>query len=298
MAEAKEVKTEPEVEEEVSVEPDETVSAGNEDDDAPLTTEEREILRQQRREERKDAKVRKREAIARKDRYIAQLENQLREQAGRLDQLESRSTGQDIARLDSAIDSAAQEIELAKAAKSEARKANEADIEAEADDALYNARRKHEELTFLKKRINEGQRVDAARRSTGTASAPNPRVVENASRWAQEHSWYSRTGNDTDSEIVRVVDVGMAREGWDPATEEYWEELDERLKNRLPHRYKARKQITGGGAGESPNESSGIRLSKERIDAMKEAGIWDDPKRRARMIKRYQDADKASAERG
>lgn len=219
----------------------------------------------------------------------------------RLEAVEGRTAGNDLRRLDDAISAAAQEIELAKAAKTEARKAEAFDIEDEADEALYNARRKHEELTLLKRRVGEGQRLEQQRRTSGTASQPSPRVVENAQRWAGNHAWYSRTGDDEDSEIVRLVDRRMTKEGWDPSTQEYWDELDDRLKDRLPHRYngngrgRPRRQTTGGAAGESPGGGgSEFNLSAERVAALKEAGMWEDPKQRARMIKRYRDADAAS----
>ena len=266
------------------------------DEDAPLTDDEREILRQHRRQERKETKARKREAIARKDRYISQLETQVRELAGRVESVETRATGQDVARLDAAIEAAAQEAELAKTARSEAKKVQDVEVEEEADEALYSARRKLEELSLLKRRVMDGQRNEAARRTTGTPAAPSPLVVERATEWANGHQWFNRRGSDEDSEIVRVVDKGLTREGWDPTTQEYWEELDERLKNRLPHRYNGKspvkRQITGGGSGESTGVEGGFRMSAERINALKEAGMWDDPKARARMIKRYQDADK------
>jgi hypothetical protein len=93
----------------------------------------------------------------------------------------------------------------------------------------------------------------------------------------------------------------MADEGWDPATPEYWEELDNRLQKRLPHCYntdtespkrsKPRSFVTGSSR-ESGGDSGGsgrntFTLAPEQVRAMKEAGFWDDPDKRSRMIKRY-----------
>lgn len=277
---------------------------GGDDVDRPLSEEERDILREHRRQERKDVKGRRREAIARKDRYISQLENQVKDLTGRVETVENRASGADLARLDGAIESAAQEVELAKSARMEARKANAVDIEMEAEEAWYGARRKLEELSLLKRRIADGQRDSAARRSAGTPSAPDPEVVERASKWSTSHTWYNRTGSDEDSDIVRVVDKNLTREGWDPKTQEYWDELDDRLKTRIPHRFRdgggngqQRRQTTGGGGGDSPGgRGGGVTLSAERVAALKEANMWDDPKQRARMIKRYQDADRAASD--
>jgi hypothetical protein len=51
-----------------------------------------------------------------------------------------------------------------------------------------------------------------------------------------------------------------------------------------------------GGAGQRGNtpadSEGGFKLSAERVKAMKEAGIWDDPERRQKMITKYRELDK------
>src|SRR3972149_4054306 len=69
-----------------------------------------------------------------------------------------------------------------------------------------------------RKRRAEGLSLPAGR-TTGTPAAPSPLVVERATEWANGHQWFNRRGSDEDSEIVRVVDKGLTREGWDPTTQ-------------------------------------------------------------------------------
>jgi hypothetical protein len=96
-----------------------------------------------------------------------------------------------------------------------------------------------------------------------------------------------------------VIDEQMAAEGWDPATPEYWGELDNRIARRLPHRYtevseekpsrRPRNVVTGSGR-ESPVSRGGnnsFALKREQVAAMKEAGMWEDPVKRAKMIANY-----------
>ncbi len=52
----------------------------------------------------------------------------------------------------------------------------------------------------------------------------------------QNRLWV-QSGKDEDSAIVKVIDQRLAAEGYNPATEEYWVELDNRVARRLPHRY-------------------------------------------------------------
>ena len=69
----------------------------------------------------------------------------------------------------------------------------------------------------------------------------------------------------------------------------------ERLQNRLPHRYTAK-----GGSVKRANPSQSSRvanagaskpgtitLSRDRVQAIKDAGAWDDVERRNKMIRAY-----------
>jgi hypothetical protein len=110
-----------------------------------------------------------------------------------------------------------------------------------------------------------------------------------------------------------MEDQILAEEGYDPKTREYWEELDNRLQNIVPHRYteavsseqprysKPRTVVTGSGRESVPQISEGknfINLSKDEVDAIKEAGMWDDPTKRAKMIARYARERQNIRERG
>ena len=97
-------------------------------------------------------------------------------------------------------------------------------------------------------------------------------------------------------------------EGWNPATSDYWDEMDNRLRRYLPHRYndvheesssrrKPRSPVTSSGR-ENASSAGGrqsFELTTEQVRAMKDAGFWDDPKKRLSMIKRY--AEQAAQQR-
>jgi hypothetical protein len=96
------------------------------------------------------------------------------------------------------------------------------------------------------------------------------------------------------------IDQALTEEGFNPKTREYWQELDNRLQNYLPHRYtednsepvqqrqRPRSAVTSTGR-ESSNSAgrNTFTLSPEQVRAMKDAGMWDDQEKRNRMIKRY-----------
>jgi hypothetical protein len=140
---------------------------------------------------------------------------------------------------------------------------------------------------------------------------PDPRVLRNARDWASNHKWFDFNGNDEDSVIVRALDESLAGEGYDPASEEYWEELTERVKRRLPEKFKkgahsrpddeyedemddeddkprpkSGPKFSSGGR-ERPLKKGEVYVSAERKQAMKEYGVWDDAASRNRMLKKY-----------
>jgi hypothetical protein len=105
-----------------------------------------------------------------------------------------------------------------------------------------------------------------------------------------------------DSRIALTVDQALAEEGWDPTTGEYWEELDNRLQKVLPNRYtentnersqvrsRPRNAVVSSGREAASGSGGGKNswtLRPEQVRAMQDAGMWDDPEKRARMIKRY-----------
>ena len=126
-------------------------------------------------------------------------------------------------------------------------------------------------------------------------------VQRQATGWLKENKWYDPQARDTDSKIAKLVDQDLASEGWDPSDPEYWDELDNRLSARLPHRYSAKGGTSnrrGGPTASSrtanPSGKAGttITLSRERVSAIKDAGAWDDPVKRSKMIKAYAQFDK------
>lgn len=307
-------------------EPRRGVAGGRDDDDlsddqvadANLSEEEREQVRERRRRERKVRKDRQRQHREASDRYIGQLEEQLQTLAGQVEALSQRQTGTDMARLDSAIQDAHSERELAGQTMAAAFEAKDHFAHAEATKALVAAERKFGELSNLKTRLSQGQ-VAAATRD-GRVSNPqvsSPQSMSFARQWMRDNPWYKPNRPDEASQIVLAIDAQLMREKFNPNTQEYWDELSSRASKRLPEFFEdsvytddvdgkggrertaqpRRRQITGGSARESAVTGGGkqFRLSAERVTALKEAGFWDDPAQRAKMIKRYQEQDAADA---
>jgi hypothetical protein len=251
-----------------------------------------EAIRAIRREKRKAKKLYQRQQQQEKDYRFQQLQRQNQELLARLQAVEQRTHGSELARIDKAIEDQQLRIQYAKMKIAEATQAQDGDAVSNAMDMLYEARRTAEQLEHLKSQ--------AASPKQEQPIAPDKTIQRLAASWMERNSWYDPGGNDEDSAIALAIDKRMAAEGYDPRSSEYWEELDNRLQKRLPHRYndvsderevvKRPKSVVTSSGRESVTSSGGrgtFTLTPEQVRAMKDAGMWEDPVLRNKMIKRY-----------
>ena len=267
----------------------------NNDDEE--TDEDREKIREARREERKLKKQLAKEREASAKHKISALERRNEELARRLAAVESTASSFQFAQVDKAIEDEATRVEYAKMKLLQASQNGDANGQVEYLEQLQEAKGRLAQIQAYKK-----QQLEEARRPK--QNVPNEistEVQKNATNWLKNNKWYDPQARDTDSRIAKVIDQELAADGWDPADPEYWDELDNRLSARLPHRYTAK---TGGSArragptasartaNPSSKSANTITLSRDRVNAIKEAGAWDDPVKRNKMIKAYAAFDK------
>lgn len=261
----------------------------NESDDGD-DDEERERIREARREERRLKKdlAKQREASAKNK--ISALERRNEELARRLAAVESTASSYQFAQIDKAIEDEATRVEYAKMKMMQAAQQNNAAQQVEYLEQLTEAKQRLQQIQHYKQ-----QQVEAVR--SPKQNVPNPvssEVQKLATGWLKKNSWYDPQARDTDSRIAKVVDQELVADGWDPSDPEYWDELDSRLSARLPHRYTSR-----GGSSKRANPTASSRtvastqkagtitLSKERVQAIRDAGAWDDVEKRNKMIRAY-----------
>lgn len=264
------------------------------------TEEERESIRVARREERKLKKQIQREKARESNHLIDSLRRQNDAMAERLATLEKKSAGADLARMEKAIEEAHMRLKFAKVKIAEATDARDGKQLAEAQEQWYDARRQVEALEQYKKRANSAPEQQAV------PKAPDVRMQRKAAAWMERNNWYDPEGKDADSAIAVKIDEILSSEGWDPTTDDYWEELDERLTKYLPHRYNRVQsdrssnnrtprniQTSSGREASSSGKANEFRLSPDRVRAIKEAGMWDDPTERQKMIRKYVEYDRS-----
>ena len=263
--------------------------AGDDDADHPDDTD---AIRSARRERRRAKKVYIKKTNEEKDQRLQMLQRENQELKERMSVVERRTHGTELARMDKAIEDAELKMQYAKLKMAEATSAGDGDAMAQAQDMWYDTRRQIEAMKSVKDRaVNAPQQQGI--------DGENQEMRRHASSWVDNNPWYDANGDDEDSEIAKLVDQKMVKEGWNPNKSDYWSELDRRLQKRIPHRYtddidekptrRPRSVVTSSGR-ENINGSGAkntFTLSPEQVRAMKDAGFWDDSEKRNKMIKRY-----------
>jgi hypothetical protein len=280
---------------------DETSDAKNtedDDEDEGDSDEERSAIRERRRLEKKERKERQQKAIGRDKVELNFLRQRNDELERRMANLETNSHKISLGEVDRQIQAAMDEADTAERIIAKAVEAGNGEDVAKAlkfrDQAIAKANQLHQAKQHQEQQGQQRQQapVDNA-------------VAHYAKEFMEANDWYDPTGRDEDSAIVLAIDNKLAQEGFDPRTEEYWDELQTRVERRIPEKFakqeKPVRKPSGGpavGSGREHAPSSTrkeIYISPERKSAMQEAGVWEDPVLRQRYIKRYAEYDKLHA---
>jgi len=276
---------------------------------------------------------RKREKYERDQRELAFLrsrnETLEREHSKRLAAMESRQTQSDVVVIDGRINQVEGDVREAEALFAQAVKSGDESTIAE---ALRVRDQLRDGLQQLKATKQHTVRTAHERQVAATQpTEPDPAIVSRAQEWAREHRWFDPRMRDEDSVIAAAVERHVSQEGrLDPASDEYWEEVDRRLARRLPERYgrgradtsedddrdederptrRDPRRVNGNGARKpsGPTIKVGGRertlrkgevfIDEDRKQAMIEAGVYDDPVQRERFLKSYQKYDREAGRR-
>jgi hypothetical protein len=263
------------------------VKAEDHDDHQDDDPSESKVQRNRRKQKRELAKA----VSSEKELQLNLLRKQNEELMTRLAVVEKKTHNADLARIDKAIEDQETRVNYAKIKMAEAMSAGDGETYSQAQEIWLEARNQVSALKNSK---------DQASRPQVQNNIPDPRLQRHASEWMERNAWYNPNGSDIDSRIAKIVDEELVKEGWNPNDSDYWDELDNRLSKRINHRYndsmdvkpssKGPRSVVTSSGRESVNGNSNrstFTLQPEQVRAMKDAGMWDDPAKRAKMIKRY-----------
>ncbi len=292
--------------------------------------------RDRRKREQRAKRVRNRVTAEAKDRLIQNQGRMLLNLQEQVAKLQGRSVQYDVNLLQSQLAQVESQQTDAKAVLAKLVKAGDGEGVAEITELQMQLRDQHRQIAEQLKRAksqkkgkadaddggeadDEGQQTQQPRKGP----APDPEVVRRAQAWAAKHRWADRRKGDPEEvQIVRAIDHNLHQEGWDPRSQDYWDELTSRVRRRLPNHFKkaapngeanggrrvsdngGKRPAAGGprmapasqsGGGSRPLGKNEVRVTPDRKKAMQEAGMWDDPKKRNRMLAQYAKYDRENA---
>lgn len=251
---------------------------------------ERDSIRERRRLEKLERKQRRDEAIKRDKLEMDFLRKRNDELERRLTTQELRAQQQDLNAVDAQLQQALRDAQTAEQVIAKAVAAGNGEDVTRAMRYRDEAMGRYQQLTAAK------QQQQAARSGPPPV---DPAVLDHAQRFIKDNAWYDPQGRDEDSAVVLAIDAALVRDGFDPRSADYWDELKRRASRRLPERFSAEARKPRGGppvgsgrehAPESTRRE--VYISPERKQALVDAGVWDDPVLRMKYVKRYAEYDR------
>ena len=160
------------------------------------------------------------------------------------------------------------QTEAAKRAYKEAYEAGDPDRMAEAQMAMSNLAIEQQRYNNAKARVDQDQRLQTERAQAPqqqAPAAPAPQAQQatpdpKAQSWAQKNTWFGEDRVMTTAAFA--VHQGLIEdEGFDPNSDEYYTELDKRMRREFPHKFQS--QTSGGGTQVASAGSSASRSTKQ-----------------------------------
>ena len=311
-------------------------------DDRQANTPER---RAERRARQKEGKERTLAENAQMRAEIAELRARVQGFEPRLNEFDQGRVQQQISDIDRQIAAATQIKNAAYQRIGEASIAGDTQAMARAMEERDNAFVQEQRLTAhreaLAARVGaapQGNMRSDAQEVRAPAPQPVPRVVqERISQFQEAHPWFNpdpvdRAGRPipetAETRVMKAIDQSVADDGYNPATQDYWDELEDRAREFLPQRFGKQAQqsrqrdddyepprqqqrqavpapqqrrgppVAGNSDRAPTGRGNAVYVSPERKEAMIMAGILnrdgktvEDPKRFQRVLRQYSEFD-------
>ena len=226
-----------------------------------------------------------------RDEQIAQLLAQNEELSNNLKQKESSFNEVSKLNLDASEKQLTDKVTLARNAYMEAFESGEKEKLLQAQEMLNEAQVDLKHLNLTKAQMEEvaeqPEPEQAAPVQQPLQQTPDPRAEE----WAANNEWFGKDKILTVSALT--IDQELKAEGYDPDDEEFYQEVDRRLAEAFPHKFKSSEvpveenqnrvqedtlvpaQVVGSSSRSTPNSSkSKIKLTKEDVRL---ANKWNIP---------------------
>lgn len=287
------VEEEQEPEFEIQEEDDERIAKER---DAESGHERKEREKLSNREKRQLRKKKVNEKFNAKDEIIRAQQEKLEQFERRLAEVDGRLSGINKAEVDKALNDTASIF--AQAERDSLAAFNEGDgmKHLRALQTMKDADDRFKQLRGVKEQLDRApQHQQAAPQSHSIAKYK-------ADEWMHRNMWYNAENGDYDSEIAKAISADLVKDKYDPASNDFWNELDNRLSKYMPDKFaddeddeeeeapvqKQKKRSTppvnkASGRSDVTGKKT-ITLPTSLINMYKANGIWDDKVRMKKIL--------------
>lgn len=204
---------------------------------------------------------RAKEALAREKQELERLTQQMLEENKRLKQYVSNGTEQYTQMAQTA---ATAELEKARRDYKAAQEAFDTDAILAAQEALLEAKMKVEQAKNFRPPALQTQEVDVQPRQTEPQAV---RPDEKTLRWQAKNQWFGSDGFEEITSFALGLHQKLVNSGVNPATDEYFEQIDARVKSKFP-------EVFGGTEdrprnGDAPRKPAAVAAPATRSSGAK-----------------------------
>jgi hypothetical protein len=194
------------------------------------------------------------------------------------EELQQRYNQTNVARMGEARGRLDTQIMALKSVIKRAREENDIDTETEAQQRLTTALWDQQKLLENEREAKEQQAAPPQAAAPQPAPRMAPKVDVRAEEWADQNPWFGKDIVMTNT--VRGIHVELVKnEGFDPSSDEYYDEIDRRMRNLFPQRFQGA-QNAQEEAAPPPNRS--VRTASTVAPATRPSGVSSTARR---MIK-------------
>lgn len=154
-------------------------------------------------------------------------------------------------------------------------------------------------LEKVKKEIDAAPKQPTTQEQTQPTQEFDPRAVE----WSRkkENTWFGSDQVMTASALA--IDMQLKQEGYDPSSNEFYEEVDKRMRDSFPHKFgesqpkKKTPQVVAGQSRSQPKSKSKVKLTQDDVKLAKK---WNIPleKYAAEKVKAESSSEYTTIDRG
>ena len=230
--------------------------------------------------ETKGAQKRIRQLIKqRKDRdeHISQLLRQNEELSGKINIREQEFTNISKLNIDANEKQITDKLELARAAYKSAHEAGDPSKILEAQEFLNEAQTDLKTIGVTKAQFErEPTQPQPVQQQQQQQQAADPKAME----WSQNNDWFGKDRVMTASALA--LDAELKEEGFDPSDPEFYNEIDNRIKEAFPHKFGNQSsvqeqpskpaQVVAGASRSTPSPGK-VKLTKEDVRLAQNWGI-------------------------